>query len=546
MKFFSKTYVGLDFHDYSAQVVELRTVGDKIALEKYNRVLIPTDVVKNGEIVKEDELKVILKQLFEQANPEAIEMQDVAVILPSSKILSHVFSFPVNLCENEIRKALPYEIEKVIPFSIDDIYWDFTVLEKDEKSKSHASQKVFFACIKKDIVDKYTSVLESIGLTPALLGVQSEALRNIVQKDLLKNTNSLILDVGTLSINFLYLQEDTMKSFFSTNEGGYKLIGDLSREYQLTENALIEKKEKTMLNTAPQMESIKSFMVKNYEKARQILGTGKTDNIILTGEFLNLPGFYKLAKTYFPNQRVEIGDPKLALDINPAKFVPMNTSSDQEVSLPYSIYFVNAIGIARIAIQKSLGSTINLLPDRLKESFSNKRNVLFTTIASMLMTAISLFAATFLFFQYQNMHFVRLNMEIEKSAIDKVLYGTRYQEIRDEILAFNNEVNALSAIDNQLFSLPITIRQIKELLPKNVTITTIKFDNFDLAFEISGVSNTRADLLKLKANYENVDFIDEVIAPISNYDSKNKISFFMKLNLNFSKLNKYGSFTNTK
>lgn len=545
MTLFEKKYVGLDFHDYSAQIVELRKHGDQVSLEQYNRVLIPPSVIRNGEILKEEELKQILNDLFLKANPKPIEKENVAMILPASKVLTHIFTFPAALDEKEIAKALPYEMEKVMPVSIDDVYWDFTILEKEPKIKKHASQHVFFAAIMKSVAEQYTAILEAIDIVPTFVGVHSEAIRRTIAKHLVKDANTLVIDIGTLSVNFLYVESEILKSFLSVNEGGHKLLLDLSQTSQIPEAELADKKEKTMLNMDSNMETVQSFIEKNYAKAKELV-KGKVDNVVLTGEFLNLPSFYTLAKKYFPNQTIEIGDPKVCLEINPARFIPQNPASEKDISIPYSIYFVNAIGIALLGLDSNLQTTINLLPDRLKESLTKKKYSLFITILSIALTAISLFAATFLTFKYQEFKFDRLELEIQKSAIDKVLYGTRYQEIRDEIVAFNSEVNALSAIENQLFSIPDTIDMIQELIPQGISISTLKFNDESLSFEMNGVANNRDDLLKLKENLTNAEFIKEVISPISNYDEESKISFLMKLELEFSKLNKYGSHRNSQ
>jgi len=65
MSLFEKKIVGIDFHDYSAELVEMSISKDKAILESYNREIIPPDVIKNGEIKKEKSTNYIESILYD-------------------------------------------------------------------------------------------------------------------------------------------------------------------------------------------------------------------------------------------------------------------------------------------------------------------------------------------------------------------------------------------------------------------------------------------------------------------------------------------------
>ncbi len=255
--------LGIDIHDYSVELVEIRQKGKVMYLEAYNRALLETDIVKNGEIKKPEELKKILIELIKNANPKAVETKNTAVIFPSSKVLTHIFTFPVNLDENEIKKSIAYEAETIIPFSINDVYWDFMVIEKEDISKKHASQRVFFACVNKQVADEYTTVLESIGLNPLLSGINAEALKYAMWEQIRKDETNLILDIETLSVNYLVVKNQKIQHFFSSNEGGKKLLGKLSKELQSPEKIILNKKEQREFKNIPNTDELKKFIEKN-------------------------------------------------------------------------------------------------------------------------------------------------------------------------------------------------------------------------------------------------------------------------------------------
>jgi len=549
MKFLPKKIVGIDLHDYSAQLVELKLVNNKIFLEAYNRILIPFDIIRNGEvnIKKENEFKAMVLDFLQKANPKSVTSKNMAVVFPATKTFTHIFKFPASLNESEIKKAIPYEAETIIPFPIQDVYWDFSVLRKEEEVQKHASQYVLFCAIPKDFADQYARLFESMGLNPSLFGINVDSLKwaLLQQVDPLKPT--LIIELGALCTNYLILKNEVVHYFFSSNEGGGKIVKTLARECEIDENSVIQKWDQGKLNTKAFLPLIQNSIQKDYKLALNIIRENEADkelghiqDILLTGEFLNLPDVYELAHTTFPEQKVSIGDPKGKVCIDAEKFLPLHKK--QGGPIPFSTYFTSALGIGLRALHSGGGNGgINLLPDRLKESFSNRKQAFLIAISSVLMCMFSLFLATFSFLIYQNSLYERLNLEIKKSAVEKLIYGTRYGEIRDAINEFNNEVITLKNIDGSLFSTPLMLKVFNEQIPGGITLTLFKFNDSDLSIEMAGIADTRDALLQLQQNYQMAPFVSDVIAPISNYDEKSQISFILKITLNFAELAPYAA-----
>lgn len=549
MNLLAKHIVGIDFHDYSAQLVELKMSGGQVFLEAYNRILIPPNIFNNGEIVKEDELKKLLGSLLANANPHPVVSKDIAIIFPSTKLFTHIFSFPDTLSRDEISQALIYEVEKVIPFSIQDVYWDFSVAETNIDGQGEPGKKsILFVAIIKQTADKYVKLLQSMGLNPFLFGMDVETLRYGLQKQIEPQKGGIIIDVGTLSVNYLVVKDNTVKYFFSSNKGGKHLINSLSEDFKVQEVDIVQEKEKGILNKN-YLPAINNFIEMNYEVGRAIIAEKETqigkgasiNDIYLTGEFLNLPNFYEIAQKFFPTKNIHIGDPRKSLNINAEQFKTLN---EIDPALYYSTYFVNAVGIALQGLIGKGGNVINILPDVLKENVQNKKRTFLLAFSSIFMSAILLFSATFIFFKHQDLFYERKVKEIQKSAIDKVLYGTRYQEILRAINSFNQEVAEISTIENGLFSLPIMFEKINALVMPGITIDSIKFDDSNLSVTITGVATNRESLLATTVNFQTAPFISEVINPISNYDIRNNISFSMELKLIFKELEPYGANTN--
>lgn len=544
MSFFSKKIVGIDFHDFSAQLVEIRSFNNRVFLESYSRVVIPPSVIVNGEIRKDDELKHILSSLLYGANPKPIETKEIAIVFPSAKIFTHIFSFPTNFDRYEIAKAIPFEAEKVIPFSIQDVYFDFSVINEENKAAAGEGKRVLFAAIPKEIADRYLRLLDSMDLMPFLFGVDVESLRYGLASQISTNKNSLIIDVGVLSVNYLVIRGGEIQQFVSTNRGGKYLFETLIQKFQVAEASLAEQKERERFDT-PLLPDIEQFMMENFRLGQEIVGahengvkTGAIQNILLTGEFLNLPNFLKQAKECFSEKTVLVGDPKHSLSVEKTHFKPLILNKKE--SVPYSTYFTHAIGVALGGLLVKSGKGINLIPDNLRARFAHKRYTSVMIFSALFMTLAIIVLATFSFIYHANLNFQRKDLNIKKEAIFLLLYGERYQQIRREINSFNEEVFALNKIDNTLFSVPAVLENILTLLPPGIELTGIRLQDSDLMVEISGIAADRSSLLATHEALRNAPFIREVITPISNYDVPYNISFSIKVFLDFKNLPSYG------
>lgn len=543
MDFLPKKMIGIDFHDHFAELVELKMSGKEVYLEAYNRMSIPINLIRDGEIKNEKELQGVLTNLLSSANPKAVEGKNVSVVLPSSRTFTHIFSFPVSLSESEIRKAIRYEAETLLPFSMGEVYWDFAVLEKENVKEKHASQFVLFVAIVKRIADQYTQLLESIGLQPYLFSTQVESLKLALQKQLNPKKTMLLIDFGTLSTQYVFFREGVVRYFFSSNIGGVSLLRQLAKEFEVPEGVLIEKQERNRVDERYKP-AMSQYVKDIYAQGKLLMSeqetnkrVGPVQTLILTGEFLNLPNFYELAEEAFPPQEIFIGDPKTGLHIDVQKLLPVHQQRRNPV--PYSTYFANAIGIGLRALTQKPEEGINILPDRLKESVSHRKALFWKAVGSIAMAAFTLFAGTYLVFKHQALTYERLNLEIQKSAVEKTIYGTRYQDIREEIVRFNQEVSELHQINSNLFSVATVLESLQGMKPEGITLSEIHFLDEKLSIEVVGLADSRETLLAFEQALKELEFTEKLIAPLSNYDEKFQISFMIKLTLYFPELPPY-------
>jgi len=545
MPLLPKTVVGIEFHDHLAQFVALKRRRRSLELESLNRVSIPTGVIEDGEIKKEDVLKKTLVDFFTGATPALKKIKHAAVVLPARVTFVHIFNFPASFSEKEIRNALPYQAETVIPFAIEDVYWDFSILETGDAKKKGSNQIILFAAVPKALADKYAKVLEYLGVTPFLFGVHVEALQFALQEHLENEQAHLIIDIGSIAANYLLMQGKTLKYFFSSNEGTDDLIAGLEKQAKIAPGTLYDDWEEQK-DSKRFSANINTFIKKRYKQASNIVkqqgkkhGLNNIQNIHITGEFATLPNFLRLAKIHFPKQKVFVGDPKQDLQVKESKFSQFGKK--KKGGRIYSVFFTNVLGIAREALMSPSKKRINLLPSSLQVQFNHKKINFFMELSILFITIFSLVIAGLLVVKHQGEFIDRLTLESQKANVDRTLYGTRYQEITAALTEFNDEVDVLTSIDRALFSVPASLEELISLLPEGIELTKLEFIDETISVEISGVAATRELLLEFQQIIEESDYVADVELPLSNFDEKTDIFFMLNVTLNFTELPSYAA-----
>ncbi|MEK7146204.1 MAG: pilus assembly protein PilM [Patescibacteria group bacterium] len=543
--FGSKTTVGLHFHDEWVDLVELRKQGREVVLETYSRKPIPAGVIVNGEIKDKEQLQAVLLDAFQNANPHPAEQKNVALKLPARVVFSHIFKLPLKLHAKEVKQAVGYEAETIVPFQISELYWDYRILEKDDPKKKNASQYVLFSSVPKTIADEYAQMLESIGIHPQMFGAPIDALIRALETQLQKDRDNLIIQFGPLATNILFLKGHMLKAFGSTNEGYEKFVSKLKTEFGLDEKQIHEKWENNALDPSEMM-ALEHFIEKHYKIATEVnaenIASGRVQpftDLYLTGEYVALPAFYELAKKHFPEAKIHVGDPKMNLKVDDKKFNVKRQGKDGKI--PLAVYFTSAIGMALVNLAVKKTPSINLLPEKIKNNLRQKNWDFLASALAITLTLLCLGIAGALFAKHQDLNFVRAKLESDRQLIQNTLFGTRYQEIQTLFTDFNKEINSLTQIEAALFSIPTMLDEIYGVLPVGVTISALEFNDSSLSVEIQGMADTRDDLLSYQQNLKELEIVKEVSLPLSNFNDKTQIAFTLNLSLQFSKLSPYGA-----
>jgi type IV pilus assembly protein PilM len=203
---FSKDAFGLDLSDLSVKVAQLERNGTELGVVSLGESEISVGSITDGEIIAKENVVSAIKKAMDRATPKKIKTKKVICSLPESKGFLRIISLPF-MSENEINEAIKWEIEANIPLPLDQVYYDWQLISKGLK-KEKDKLEILVVAISKKTADQFLSVLDSAGLEPIGLDIESIAqARSLVDRSAMNET-VLIVDIGDRRTSFSILTDN--------------------------------------------------------------------------------------------------------------------------------------------------------------------------------------------------------------------------------------------------------------------------------------------------------------------------------------------------
>ncbi len=199
---FSPSAFGLDLSDLSVKIVKMEESGEEKNVVSFSSAEIPQGSIVDGEIVKRENVVMAIKKAISTAGPKKIKTKKVICSLPETKAFLRIISLP-EMKKEEASEAIKWEIEANIPMSVDQVYYDWQILEKNlngEKGKMN----VLVVAFSKKVINEILETLELAGLEVVGMEIESIAqTRSLLEEN--DNRTSLIVDLGDRRTSLLIM-----------------------------------------------------------------------------------------------------------------------------------------------------------------------------------------------------------------------------------------------------------------------------------------------------------------------------------------------------
>lgn len=191
---------------FGSQIISMVETKNRMLI---NNVRILRALISTGETLEEkvpEEIKMI-PFIKDELKKNRIEADEVTVGLSGKDLIIRTFEMPV-LPRQELDSAINFEVKKYIPFKVEDLVSDFQY----KLDKANKRNYVLFVGIKKDILSKYLSIFNQ-------LGIKVKAIEYSAFSTLRFLTLSGIRERGIVAVVNLDLNEEDEVNFVVLENG---------------------------------------------------------------------------------------------------------------------------------------------------------------------------------------------------------------------------------------------------------------------------------------------------------------------------------------
>lgn len=198
--------IGIDLRDNTLRIVHLgRTLRDIVLVDYLIKKYPP---LQTGSAQgSEDGLEQIALDLRNFIRDKGIKPDQIVMGLPKEKVILKEMALP-KVEERELQEMLRYELEKHIPFPIEEISFDYHILRKDEQL-----QHLLIGMVTSGNLQKCLRLLEPGQMPPAIVDITTIAEMNwlIGQNNLSETGLAAVIDIGDETIELGILQGKEIK-----------------------------------------------------------------------------------------------------------------------------------------------------------------------------------------------------------------------------------------------------------------------------------------------------------------------------------------------
>ena len=233
MAFFKrrKVTIGLDI---GSGLVKVAVIDHGNGLPELQRVVVepvPADAIVEGEIMDHALVILAVQNALAAAAADIKGAQIVAAVGGGNVIVRKVTIDRAKA--SELREAMQWEAEQIVPFDTSSIALDYQVLDPDGDS---ADMSVLLAVAKRDLIDARVQLLRDAGVDPRVVDVEAFALHNAFEfnhPDAMRGTVALV-NIGNDVCNVSVLDDGVPILTRDNTVGVRRLREDLQRDARMT------------------------------------------------------------------------------------------------------------------------------------------------------------------------------------------------------------------------------------------------------------------------------------------------------------------------
>ncbi len=193
----SKDVIGLDIGSSSVKIIQLKEGKHGYMLVNFGMIGLPPETIVDNAIMNSAAVVEVIKELL---NSTKIKEKNVVMGLSGHSVIIKKITLPT-MSQEQLEEAIHWEAEQYIPFDINDVNMDVTILNPN--STVAGQMDVLLVAAKKEMVQDYISIAAEAGLTPVVIDVDVFALQNMFEVNYEMNPGETIVlcNIGASNTN---------------------------------------------------------------------------------------------------------------------------------------------------------------------------------------------------------------------------------------------------------------------------------------------------------------------------------------------------------
>ncbi|HOZ56410.1 MAG TPA: type IV pilus assembly protein PilM [bacterium] len=177
----SKNIIGLDISDLNFKAAQLTQSGKKIKIQALSRIDLPKGAIERGSIKDEGVAATALRDLLSKPYFGSFSSNQVVACLPETRTFIKLID--VAKGPNTLENIIESEIEKYIPMSVNEIYYDWQTIKETDDNYS-----VLIGAAPKHIVNQYIELIRSAKMEVSALEIEAIPIcRSLLVEESSKN-----------------------------------------------------------------------------------------------------------------------------------------------------------------------------------------------------------------------------------------------------------------------------------------------------------------------------------------------------------------------
>jgi len=294
-----KQFVGLDIGSSSLKLVEILGNKGSYNMNRFLEVPLSKGIIVDGAVVDIDALAEELSRLFKNSG---CKKKSIVTSLSGHSVIIKKATFPI-MNAPDLKETIHDEASKYLPFDdMNDVNFDFQVLGKNANNPN--MNDVIIVAAKKEIIEGYAEAIELLGMSLAIMDVDSFALETMYQEnyDYEEKDVVVIVNIGAsiTSLNVLRNAASIFTRDFSLGgnmiteaiQSQYGVSGEEAEKIKLhgpegDENATGEFFRNTLLSLA---DPLCAEIERSIDYFRSTYSDEDIKMILLAGGGANIPG----------------------------------------------------------------------------------------------------------------------------------------------------------------------------------------------------------------------------------------------------------------